>query len=147
MSLQIAIFASATGIVNADANATANAIALRDSTGGVAATKLTASQQLVTAAILAGINAKTASYTLTATDFFVPFDATSGACVATLPAVAAAVNQILVVKKVDSSGNAVTLTPAGAETIDGASTKAISTQWGLYAVISDGTNWRIIFKI
>ena len=49
----------------------------------------------------------------------------------------------LVIK--DENGNAgtnnITFDPAGAVTIDGAATKAISTNYGSLKVYCDGTNW------
>lgn len=48
------------------------------------------------------------------------------------------------VKKVDASVNAVTVTTPGAETIDGAATYVISTQWTSRDFVSDGTNWYLV---
>ena len=44
------------------------------------------------------------------------------------------------IKKVDSSNHAVTIATA-AGTIDGASTKVLSTQYAVTTIRSDGTNW------
>jgi hypothetical protein len=46
-----------------------------------------------------------------------------------------------VFKKIDSSGNAVTVTGNGAETIDGSNTVALSTQWAKVMIVSNGTSW------
>lgn len=52
--------------------------------------------------------------------------------------------KILTIKKIDSSGNKVILNPAGTNTIDGALTKDITTQYETYTIQWDGTNWHII---
>jgi hypothetical protein len=44
----------------------------------------------------------------------------------------------------DSSGNAVTVDGNGAETINGAATKALSTQYETVHIMSDGANWIIL---
>ena len=51
----------------------------------------------------------------------------------------------ITVKKVDASGNVVTLAPQGGQTIDGVALgKTTSTQWGGWTPQSDGSNWLLI---
>lgn len=88
--------------------------------------------------------AKSASYTLTATDYTVTFDASGAARTATLPTAVGITGRIYVVKKTDSSGNAVTVDGDGAETIDGATTVTLSTQYAGRVIQSDGANWQVI---
>jgi len=57
----------------------------------------------------------------------------------TLPAPAA--NVIIGFKKIDSGAGTVVITQHAAETIDGATTFTISSQWSSISLISDGTNW------
>jgi hypothetical protein len=71
-------------------------------------------------------------------------DATSAAFTVTLPKAALHPRRDLIVKKIDASGNAVTVEGDGAETIDGAANVALSGQWDFVQVISDGTSWSII---
>jgi len=52
----------------------------------------------------------------------------------------------MMVKKTDSSANAVTIDPNGAETIDGAASFALSSQYDYALIVSDGSNWHIISK-
>jgi len=54
--------------------------------------------------------------------------------------------RVVVVKKIDSSENAVTVVPADSEntTIDGQASVTLSTQYEKVTLISDGTNWFII---
>jgi hypothetical protein len=66
-------------------------------------------------------------------------DATAGAISITLPEVSLAAR--IIVKKIDSSVNVVTVATPGSETIDGAASLAISSENESYSLISDGTNW------
>ena len=79
-----------------------------------------------------------------ADDYALFVDASGGAVTVNLPAVASNSGRVLNVKKVDSSGNAVTLDGNASETIDGATTLAISTQYQSYTVHCDGSAWWII---
>lgn len=73
-------------------------------------------------------------------------NATAGAFAETLPAASSVSNGFMViVKKTDSTANAITITPSGADTIDGLSTFVISVQYGFVALVSDHvSNWNII---
>lgn len=68
-------------------------------------------------------------------------DASSGAISITLPHASLAAR--ILVKKIDSSVNAVTIVTPGSETIDGSASLTISTQNEAYGFISDGNNWFI----
>ena len=61
-------------------------------------------------------------------DCTVIWDASGGACVQNLPA-ATNSGKIFYFKKVDSSANTVTVTPDGTDTIDGAASYVLSTQY------------------
>jgi hypothetical protein len=71
-------------------------------------------------------------------------DASGGAITVNLPSAASSTGRVLVVKKIDSSGNAVTIDANGGETIDGATTQAISAQWASLTIQSDGSGWYIL---
>lgn len=73
-------------------------------------------------------NKTTSPYTATSSDYYVPVDATSGAFTLNLPA-ATGSGAMLIIEKVDSSANAVTVTRAGSDTINGASTVSLAAQW------------------
>ena len=62
----------------------------------------------------------------------------------TLPAASTCAYMAVAFKKMDSTANAVTLTPNGADTIDGAASFAISTQYNWVVIVSDGSKWNII---
>jgi len=93
------------------------------------------------------VDAKTAAYTITTGDATktIAVDATSGALTITLPAAASATNGFEVtVKKTDSSANAVTIDGNAAETIDGATTLALSNQNDSATLRCDGSNWFVV---
>ena len=68
-------------------------------------------------------------------------DASSGNITITLPEPSKATQ--VNIKKIDSSTNVVTVVPNGGS-IDGETSKEISTQYESYLFISDGTNWYIV---
>jgi hypothetical protein len=75
---------------------------------------------------------------------FVKADATSGAIVLTLPSVAGVLSGTTkTIKKVDVSGNPVTVEAFAGELIDGAASQMISTQWAAMVVVSDSVGWNI----
>lgn len=90
------------------------------------------------------VRSVTASTTVVDSDDLILADATGGAITVTLPAVSLNAGRRFNIKKTDASGNAVTIDGASSETIDGATTVAISTQYASYTVQSDGTAWWIV---
>lgn len=73
-----------------------------------------------------------------------PCDATAAAFAATLPSAAAAAGQTFSLTKIDSTANAVTITRAGTDTINGATTYVLGTQYKTATFYSDGTSKWII---
>lgn len=67
-------------------------------------------------------------------------DATAGAKAMTMPDPSCHGGPFTI-KKSDSSGNAVTVGPYGAETFDGAANVSLATQYKYVTLKSDGTNW------
>ena len=94
-----------------------------------------------------GVRAVTATATQIATDRLILGDATGGAFTVTLLTAAGREGWEIMVKKTDASGNAVTIDGAGSETIDGATTVALSSQYSSRRLISDGTNWHVVASI
>lgn len=70
-------------------------------------------------------------------------DATTGNKTRTLPV--PRLNAHFYIKKVDSSVNTVTVVPHASETIDGDTSKILYVQYQSSHLVSDGTNWHIIF--
>ncbi|MFD3802641.1 hypothetical protein ACFWTC_03210 [Streptomyces sp. NPDC058619] len=89
------------------------------------------------------VRAVSTSQTVRVIDDVLLVDATAGARVITLISAVATPNSYTV-KKVDVSGNTVTIAAAGAETIDGAATKVLSAQWDTATVIPSGGNWYVV---
>jgi len=71
-------------------------------------------------------------------------DGTVAAFAANLPTAASSTNEVVAFKKTDSTAHAITITPNGADKIDGAATLALSSQYQYAIIVSDGTNWQII---
>lgn len=84
------------------------------------------------------------TYTLTRLDSVLLVDATAGAVTVNVPAAADYTDRQWIVKKIDASANAVTLDAAGANTIDGAGTLALTSQWDRAHIASNGTAWFVI---
>lgn len=69
----------------------------------------------------------------------------TGAQAATLPLAADAAGQSITFKKTTANAVALTITGAGAETIDGSNTNAvIDAQYDTLTLVSDGTGWHIV---
>jgi hypothetical protein len=85
--------------------------------------------------------AVTATYTARMFDERVLCDATAGAFTVTLPSAASARGREIVFVKTDASGNAVTLDGASAETINGAATASLASQYAKKRLLSTGTEW------
>jgi hypothetical protein len=71
-------------------------------------------------------------------------DATGSAVTIDLPAAAGCVGRIYVIKKIDSSINAVTVDASGGELIDGATTYSLATQNKYVSIQSNGSAWYVI---
>jgi hypothetical protein len=78
---------------------------------------------------------KTGAYTVTANDKVILCSSNGGAFSVTLPTAATLANEEVIIKKTDSSANAVTV----AGTIDGSVNFSLATQNKYIRVFSDGT--------
>lgn len=86
----------------------------------------------------------TTTATLTSASDVVLADASGGAYSITLPAVATSTGWTYTVIKTDSSANAVTLDGNASETINGALTYALSSQYAKVTIYCTGSEWLII---
>lgn len=86
---------------------------------------------------------KTAAYTATGGDGIILCDASDAAFTITLPTSSEAKNRVYIIKKTDSGPNAVTVDGNASETIDGATTAVITTQYESISIICDGSNWHL----
>ncbi len=67
----------------------------------------------------------------------------AGAFICNLPSAVGLIGLKHTIKKVDAGIGAVTITPAGAETIQGAPNYVLPAQWNSVTLVSDGANWII----
>lgn len=93
--------------------------------------------------IATALSTKTTAYTVTASDSVILADATSAAFQVTLPSPSGITGRQYTIKKIDASGNAVTVASASGN-IDGAATKVLSSQWSYLSVVSSGSDWVIV---
>jgi hypothetical protein len=90
------------------------------------------------------ISIKTGNYTAMTSDNVLLGDATGGAIIFTLPAAASAPGSVFFFKKIDPSGNVVTVKGNFSELIDGSNTFLLNTQYASVTVASDGTQFWVI---
>lgn len=98
-----------------------------------------------TAPVLATAS-KTSNWTIApATDYVIFADATSGSIIITLPLAAGAnTGYKFYIKRIDGSGNTVTIARSGSDTIDGQASQTLDLQYTAIAVVSNGANWFIL---
>jgi hypothetical protein len=77
-------------------------------------------------------------------DYLLLCDSTAGAVTITLPPAALVPGRIYVFKRVNAGANNVVVDGYASETIDGAATYTLSSQWAGVTVMSNGTAWFII---
>lgn len=87
---------------------------------------------------------KTGDYTATSSDHVILCDASGDAFTIFLPAASGVPRIIYHIKKIDSSGNAVTVDGNASETIDDALTQVINVQYDSIMISCDGSGWHII---
>jgi len=80
-------------------------------------------------------------YTATDEDFIILVDAATAARTVTLPLAANSLYHIYVVKRLNSAANDVIVARSGSDTIDGAASYTIDTQYKAINLTSDGTEW------
>ena len=101
-------------------------------------------EKRLSAAERVAVRSVTASGAIVSSDVIVVVDATAGAVSIALPAAAISRGRVLYIKKIDATANTVTLDPIGAETIDGAATKATAVQYYSFTIVCDGSGWWIV---
>ncbi|MES2140473.1 MAG: hypothetical protein V4511_12265 [Bacteroidota bacterium] len=85
-------------------------------------------------------SSKSSAYTLTAVDDIV---SVTGTTTITLPTAVGIAGRKYTIKNIDAA-TTVTVSASGAETIDGAPTKALALQYQYLTLLSDGANWLIV---
>jgi hypothetical protein len=92
----------------------------------------------------AAITTRTSAYTATTSDHTILCNATTAAFTVTLPTAVGNTGQMYSIKKIDASANAITIATTSSQTIDGVTTRTLSTQYQGVTVQSDGANWHVI---
>jgi hypothetical protein len=92
------------------------------------------------------VDAITSNVTAGLTDYYFRIDATSGNITITLPAAStafgASMGLVYIFKRIDNSGNTVNVVRAGSDTIDGATSFTLGTQWEVKELIaSSSSTW------
>jgi hypothetical protein len=77
-------------------------------------------------------------------DYLLLCDSTAGAVTITLPQAALVPGRIYVFKRINAGANNVVVDGYASETIDGAASYTLSSQWAGVTVMSNGTAWFII---
>ena len=144
--IQIPLYGnSSQPLANGNTAASPNTLVLRDSSGnivnvGTQQNTLTTTNTIVNPTPVS----QTASFTAAVDSDCYQCDATSGAIVVTLPAVAGCTGREYTIVKIDSGSNHVTPTGNGSENINGANTYVLSSQWQKVKIRSDGAKWLVI---
>ena len=87
---------------------------------------------------------KTSNYTITGTDVVIFADGTSGNVTITLPTASSFSGYRFYVKRIDNSGNTVSIARSSSDTIDGQTSITIGAQYESYTIVSNGSLWYII---
>jgi hypothetical protein len=87
---------------------------------------------------------KTTNYTIVGTDVVIFADAAGGNVTITLPSATTFAGYSFFVKRIDSSTNSCSVARSGGDTIDGATSFVLDTQYFAARIISNGNNWYII---
>ncbi len=87
-----------------------------------------------------GIASVSAAYTVAENIFYVRADVSGVGFTVTLPPALGRDGRMILVKKIDSSGNTLTVGISGSDTIEGSATVTTATQWGKWLFISNGNN-------
>jgi len=90
------------------------------------------------------VDTVSANTTLGIDHHIVLVNASGGAKTITLPNATTCAGRQYIIKKIDSSTNAVTITPQTGQTIDGQASISITTQYAYRKVVSNGINWFLI---
>lgn len=90
--------------------------------------------------------ARTSAYTASISDNggFVRADATGGGFAVQLPSADNLKGYRLTIKRINSGANAVSASTDGVDSLDGATTYALTAQYKYVTVVSDGGNWHVV---
>ena len=81
---------------------------------------------------------------ITLNDELILANASGASFIAILPPIASSVGKKIIIIKIDSSANTVTLDGNAAEIISGELTQVMAAQWTALTVVCDGTQWYLM---
>jgi len=137
---QLAVFST---VAISDTAATAGTVMARDSSGDSALRRLSLAGLLLNGYLTLNSTAVSTNATLDNTVCIVYADATSGSITLTLPAVAVSTGFTYFIQK-RNSANSVILDGNASETVNGATTYTISTQYAAAIIHCDGSTWSVL---
>jgi hypothetical protein len=85
-----------------------------------------------------------ADHTIAAPETLILFSTGASTRTATLPSAALYTGVPILIKKIDAGAGNVTISRAGSDLIDGATSKSITAQYKSYTLLPEGTTWHII---
>lgn len=119
-----------------NAGSSSDEIVVADATGVL--------KKVSSSSLVSSVRTETSNYTAVLNDETIFVNASAGSRTITLPNAAA--GKKFVIKKIDTSGNSVIVTPTSG-TIDGVASISGSLAWQGWILQTDGTNWFIIGRI
>ena len=84
------------------------------------------------------------SFTVTSAHYCIDNNAVAAAITVILPTAASVAGRTYIIRKSDSSGNAVTINTTSSQLINGASSYSLASQYKYVQLMSDGTGWMVI---
>ena len=90
------------------------------------------------------ISSVSGNFTIGSTSTVVLADATGASLTVTLPTAVGISGRVLTVKRTNSGANTVTVATTSSQTIDGALTQVLTSQYTSLDFISDGSNWSLL---
>lgn len=122
----------------------ANTLKIASNAAGTGAADFVVTRNVAGQSLNMGIVTTSTTFTMDNTNYTVLCNAASAGFTVTLPTAASAINRIYVIKKIDATGNVVTIDGNGSETIDGSLTQSLDAQWEAMMLQSSGTAWFIL---
>lgn len=89
-------------------------------------------------------NSQSTNYTITNSDTVIFANATSGNVTITIPAASSLAGYRFYIKRIDGTGNTVTIQRSGSDTIDGMTSFTLDQQYTSFGVVSNGSAWYIL---
>jgi hypothetical protein len=137
-------------IIGFDDSASNSTLVLRDAVGlgscVAIATSAAGYLKNLGGLVLGAVTNKTSSFSTAAIETFYTCDTTGGSITAApLTAVGNAGRVWIFVKTI--AANSLIVDPAGSETVGGAATKTTTGQYSAIAIISDGTNFQVLWTL